>query len=263
MIGQQFLVLEVQFLNPATRRPPRRSPNQTSEQFIARDAQRRDLREDLANSPPVHIAPSPLRLAEGGVWRVGNSRISLDLIVEQYENGMTPEEIVRAYDTLGLADVHATIDYYRRYPDEGDEKRKPRHYEPRSRPSAPVSHGRSFWRAGVPGSQAMLRLASDADVNGHIIDGLRRHLPEIDLARAQDCPETHTTSRFWPGPPRSSESLLPTTGTLWLVSLISESHQERQYLASSRQPISNPSGRPLRISCSSRSTCLQKRSGIK
>jgi Domain of unknown function (DUF5615) len=26
----------------------------------------------------------------------------------------------------------------------------------------------------------MLRLASDADVNGHIIDGLRRHLPEID-----------------------------------------------------------------------------------
>jgi uncharacterized protein (DUF433 family) len=118
MIGQQFLVLEVQFLNPATRRPPRRSPNQTSEQFIARDAQRRDLREDLANSPPVHIAPSPLRLAEGGVWRVGNSRISLDLIVEQYENGMTPEEIVRAYDTLGLADVHATIDYYRRYPDE-------------------------------------------------------------------------------------------------------------------------------------------------
>jgi hypothetical protein len=32
----------------------------------------------------------------------------------------------------------------------------------------------------------MLRLASDADVHGHIIRGLRRRLPEIDLVRAQD-----------------------------------------------------------------------------
>jgi predicted nuclease of predicted toxin-antitoxin system len=32
----------------------------------------------------------------------------------------------------------------------------------------------------------MLRLASDADVHGHIIRGLRRRLPEIDLVRVQD-----------------------------------------------------------------------------
>jgi hypothetical protein len=32
----------------------------------------------------------------------------------------------------------------------------------------------------------MLRLASDADVHGDIIRGLRRCLPEIDLVRAQD-----------------------------------------------------------------------------
>ena len=32
----------------------------------------------------------------------------------------------------------------------------------------------------------MLRLASDADVHGEIIRGLRRHLPEIDLVRVQD-----------------------------------------------------------------------------
>jgi hypothetical protein len=32
----------------------------------------------------------------------------------------------------------------------------------------------------------MLRLASDADVRGEIIRGLRRRLPEIDLVRAQD-----------------------------------------------------------------------------
>ncbi len=32
----------------------------------------------------------------------------------------------------------------------------------------------------------MLRLASDADIHGEIIHGLRRRLPEIDLVRAQD-----------------------------------------------------------------------------
>jgi uncharacterized protein (DUF433 family) len=54
----------------------------------------------------------------GGVIRVGNSRISLDLIVEQYENGMTPEDMVRAYDTLQLADVHSAIAYYLRHRDD-------------------------------------------------------------------------------------------------------------------------------------------------
>jgi predicted nuclease of predicted toxin-antitoxin system len=32
----------------------------------------------------------------------------------------------------------------------------------------------------------MLRLASDADVHGGIVRGLRRRLPEIDLVRVQD-----------------------------------------------------------------------------
>jgi len=56
-----------------------------------------------------------LRVDVGGVVRVGNTRVSLDVIVEQYENGMTPEDLVRAYDTLKLADVHAVIAYYLRH----------------------------------------------------------------------------------------------------------------------------------------------------
>jgi uncharacterized protein (DUF433 family) len=71
------------------------------------------------NAPlPVHADPSPLRAEEGGVIRVGASRVSLDLVVEQYENGMTPEDMVRAFDTLGLADVHAVIACYLRHCDE-------------------------------------------------------------------------------------------------------------------------------------------------
>jgi uncharacterized protein (DUF433 family) len=74
--------------------------------------------ESLANGLPLHADPPPLRVDEGGAIRVGNSRISLDLLVEQYENGMAPEDMVRAYDTLLLADVYAVIGYYLRHRDE-------------------------------------------------------------------------------------------------------------------------------------------------
>jgi uncharacterized protein (DUF433 family) len=67
---------------------------------------------------PLHADAPPLRVDEGGVIRVGKSRISLDPVVEQYENGTTPEEIVRAYDTLLLADVYSVIAYYLRRRDE-------------------------------------------------------------------------------------------------------------------------------------------------
>lgn len=65
----------------------------------------------IAESPP-------LRLDDTDVYRVGGSRVALDLVVEQYENGMSPEEKVRAYDTLTLADVYAVIAYYLRHRDE-------------------------------------------------------------------------------------------------------------------------------------------------
>lgn len=68
------------------------------------------------NEPVVFHADSPpLRTDEGGTIRVGATRISLDLVVEQYENGMSPEEMVRAYDTLTLPDVYAAIAYYLRH----------------------------------------------------------------------------------------------------------------------------------------------------
>src|SRR5271165_882496 len=72
----------------------------------------------LVNELPLHADTPPLRVDEGSVVRVGKSRISLDLVVEQYENGMTPEDMVRAYDALALADVHAVIAYYLRRRDD-------------------------------------------------------------------------------------------------------------------------------------------------
>src|SRR5262245_41035335 len=69
----------------------------------------------LANGLPLHPEVPPLRVDGGGAVRVGKSRISLDLIVEQYENGMAPEDMVRDYDTLVLADIHAVIASYLRH----------------------------------------------------------------------------------------------------------------------------------------------------
>jgi uncharacterized protein (DUF433 family) len=70
------------------------------------------------DSLPLHADPLPLRVDLEGAIRVGHTRISLDLVVEQYESGMTPEDMVRAYDTLLPEDVHAVIAYYLRHRDE-------------------------------------------------------------------------------------------------------------------------------------------------
>lgn len=64
--------------------------------------------------------PPPLRVDSGGVIRVGAGRVSLDLVVEQYENGMAPEDMARAYDALQLADVYAVVAYYLRHRAEVD-----------------------------------------------------------------------------------------------------------------------------------------------
>ena len=137
-----------------------------------------------ADRPPLHVD-------EGGIVRVGKSRISLDVVVEQYENGMTPEDLVRAYDTLVLADVHAVIAYYLRHRDAVCvylKKRKEEAEALRAKIEAerPRSRGNSCWPAAVPRRRPVLRLASDADVHGAIIRGLRRRLPEIDLVCALD-----------------------------------------------------------------------------
>src|SRR5271157_36503 len=52
--------------------------------------------------------------------------------------------------------------------------------------SARACRGKNCWLAAVRGGRTMLRLASDADVHGDILNGLHRRLPEIDLVRVQD-----------------------------------------------------------------------------
>jgi uncharacterized protein (DUF433 family) len=56
--------------------------------------------------------PPPLRLDVDGNLLVGGTRVPLDTVVGEYEDGQSAEEIVRQYDSLRLSDVHAVISYY-------------------------------------------------------------------------------------------------------------------------------------------------------
>lgn len=56
----------------------------------------------------------PLKVDEDGVVRVGNTRVTLDTIVEAFKEGETAEEIYQQYPSLDLADIYAIIGYYLR-----------------------------------------------------------------------------------------------------------------------------------------------------
>ncbi|MBZ0274811.1 MAG: DUF433 domain-containing protein [Anaerolineae bacterium] len=54
----------------------------------------------------------PLRTDEGGIIRVGDTRVTLDSVIADFNRGMTPDEIVRDFSVLKIADVYQVIGYY-------------------------------------------------------------------------------------------------------------------------------------------------------
>jgi len=60
----------------------------------------------------IESAPVPLDMGMDGVVRVGNTRVTLDTVIDAFKDGATAEEIVWQYPTLSLADVYAVIGYY-------------------------------------------------------------------------------------------------------------------------------------------------------
>jgi len=62
----------------------------------------------------VAVEPPPLMTDTEGVIRVGNTRVTLDTVVEAFLEGATAEEIAQQYPSLDLADVYDAIGYYLR-----------------------------------------------------------------------------------------------------------------------------------------------------
>ncbi len=59
----------------------------------------------------------PLSADENGLLLVSGTRVTLDCLVEMFEQGASPEEIAHEYDSLALGDVYAVITYYLRHED--------------------------------------------------------------------------------------------------------------------------------------------------
>lgn len=57
----------------------------------------------------------PLRRDEHGVIRVGDTRVTLDTLVAEFEQGVSAETIIQDYQTLELADVYAVFAFYLRH----------------------------------------------------------------------------------------------------------------------------------------------------
>ena len=51
----------------------------------------------------------PLAIDANGVYRVGGTRVTLDLVVRAFNRGATAEEIVQSFPTLQLPDVYQVI----------------------------------------------------------------------------------------------------------------------------------------------------------
>jgi uncharacterized protein (DUF433 family) len=54
----------------------------------------------------------PLARDADGVYRVGGTRVTLDLVVRAFNRGATAEEIVQKFPSLELSEVYQVIGYY-------------------------------------------------------------------------------------------------------------------------------------------------------
>jgi uncharacterized protein (DUF433 family) len=54
----------------------------------------------------------PLAKDAQGVYRIGGTRVTLDLVIRAFNRGATAEEIVQEFPSLQLSDVFQAIGYY-------------------------------------------------------------------------------------------------------------------------------------------------------
>src|SRR5437588_12831281 len=60
----------------------------------------------------------PLRLDETGTIRVGGTRVTLDVVLETYEQERSAEAVVECIDVLDLTDVYLVLAWCRQHPQE-------------------------------------------------------------------------------------------------------------------------------------------------
>lgn len=60
----------------------------------------------------------PIRKEATGAWRVGNSRVLVEIVIRAFDDGATPEAIRMSYPAVSLSEVYDLIAYYLRHKEE-------------------------------------------------------------------------------------------------------------------------------------------------
>src|SRR5205085_11163903 len=60
----------------------------------------------------ITALPVPLQTDAYGTVRVGDTRVSLEIVITAFQEGASPEEIVQQLPTLDLGDVYAVLAFY-------------------------------------------------------------------------------------------------------------------------------------------------------
>ena len=92
---------------------------------------------------------------EGGGYRLTGSRVSLDSIVYDWWNGLSPESIVENFQTLTLEQVYGAIAYYLGHKQEVDAQIQ--------RNREKFEELREQWRAAHPRLYEKLKAAAEAE----------------------------------------------------------------------------------------------------
>jgi uncharacterized protein (DUF433 family) len=70
---------------------------------------------------PLESDPLPIRLDTSGALRIGETRVTVETVLQSYLAGDSPEVIQGAFEGLELADIYAVIAHYLRHRDEFDQ----------------------------------------------------------------------------------------------------------------------------------------------
>lgn len=74
--------------------------------------------DSMIPKPPTMIVP--LQADEHGVIRVSGTRVTLEVLIMRFQQGVTPEAIHERFDVVPLNDIYAVIAYYLAHRDELD-----------------------------------------------------------------------------------------------------------------------------------------------
>ena len=54
----------------------------------------------------------PITVEEDGSWKVTGTRVTVEVLIEQFKRGSTPEQILDDFPTVPLASIYEIIGYY-------------------------------------------------------------------------------------------------------------------------------------------------------